>query len=96
MDNLFVYYHNSEGIKAFRKGMELAAQFYGPPPEDAEPMLPDITGPEQFKSLIALLAVHIIKAGIEGQSKVVYHFASWDIEHGLDITMLRDQVLHIG
>lgn len=96
LDELLVHYNESEEIQGFREGMEYAAQLYGPPPAGAEPMLPDVTSPEQFKSLIALMSVQIFKPNAEGHSRVGYRFASWDIEHGLGVLMFRDEVLDIG
>lgn len=96
LSGLLVYYNESEDIKYFRQGMELAAQIYGPPDSDAEEMLPAITRTEQFKTLIALVAVHIHNVSVDGTAKVGYEFASWDIEHGLGCLLLRDEVLDIG
>jgi len=93
--HIFKYYIESEEIQWFREGMKHFEEIYGPSNEEMEPILPDITSPEQLKSLISLGCVHFYDVD-EWQSRVCYSFNSWDVEHGLSVLMLRDQVLEIG
>jgi hypothetical protein len=70
---------------------------YGYDEEEAAEFMPPVERPEQFKPLIGLSVVHVLKVANGGLACVGFEFGcTWDTEHGLGVMTHKDRIIKVG